>query len=199
MWIESHRGEIARDNWEEWGTEITADMPYAVIIATEMDSDLVIGAPHTPAVVESARNYARGAHITTILARWFTHLGYRAAAQHEGHYDAMMIPMAVDAGLGQLGRQGYLIADRFGCRVRLFAVLTEMPLVPDKPVDLGVEEFCKACLKCAESCPSKSIPPGKKMSVNGTSRWKLIDETCHDYWGKVGTDCCIFMAVCPYS
>jgi len=198
-WVYSHRGEIHMDNWQDWGKEIPNDLPYAVVIATEMDHKMVISAPHTPAVVESARNYAKGAHITTILARWFFHLGYRATAQQEGHYDALMVPLAVEAGLGQLGRQGYLIADGYGCRVRLFAVFTEMPLIPDKPMDLGVEEFCRACLKCAQACPSGSIPKGEKTLHNGTSRWKLSAETCHDYWARVGTDCCICMAICPFS
>ena len=35
--------------------------------------------------------------------------------------------------------------------------------------------------------------------VNGSLRWKLNDETCFEYWGKVGTDCCICMRVCPWS
>lgn len=198
-WVYSHRGEIHSANWEDWGTEINADLPYAVVIATEMKNEMINGAPHTPSVVESARNYAKGAHITTIMASWFSNLGYHATAQHEGHYDALMVPLAVDAGLGQLGRQGYLIADQFGCGVRLFAVLTDMPLVPDKPVDLGVEEFCKACLKCGEACPSKSISLGEKTITNGISRWQLNAETCHDYWGKIGTDCCVCMAICPYT
>jgi epoxyqueuosine reductase QueG len=83
--------------------------------------------------------------------------------------------------------------------VRVFAVFTDMPLIPDKPLDLGVEEFCRACLKCAEACPSGSIPKEKKIVHNGTSRWKLSAETCHDYWARVGTDCCICMAICPFS
>lgn len=198
-WIYSHKGEIHMDNWEEWGQEIKADLPYALVFATEMDYNLVMGAPHTPAIVESTKCYSKGAYISTVLARCFTHMGFRGTAQHAGHYDALLVPMAIDAGLGQLGRQGYLIADEYGCRVRLFAVLTDMPLVPDSPVDFGVEEFCSACLKCAESCPSKSIPLGPKSVVKGTSRWMLNNETCHDYWGKVGTDCCICMSICPYS
>jgi reductive dehalogenase len=198
-WIYSHRGEIHGENWDEWGTKIQADLPYAVIIATEMKKDMIAGAPHTPSTVESTINYAKGAHITTALAHWFSNMGYHASAQHEGHYDALMVPLAVDAGLGQLGRQGYLIADKFGSGVRLFAVLTDMALVSDKPIDLGVEEFCNACLKCAEACPSKSIPLGEKVEFNGISKWKLNAETCHDYWGKVGTDCCVCMAICPYT
>jgi reductive dehalogenase len=198
-WIYSHRGEIRLDNWEDWGTEIKADLPYAIVIATEMNHELISAAPHTPVVVESARNYAKGAHLSNMIARWLTNMGYRASAQHEAHYDGLMVPMAVDAGLGQLGRQGYLIADQFGCGVRLFAVLTDMPLVPDKPIDLGVEEFCAACLKCAEACPSRSLSLEGKTVINGTSRWSFDDESCHDYWGRIGTDCCVCMAICPYT
>jgi reductive dehalogenase len=161
---------------------------------------MVVTAPHTPSVVESGYNYARGAYITTILAQWFGMMGYTAVAEHNRHYDLLMVPLAIDAGLGELGRQGYLIADKYGPRVRLFAVQTDMPLVPDDPVDLGAEKFCAACLKCAESCPSKSIPTEREKKVDrGIERWKLNEERCFDFWGKVGTDCCICMAVCPFS
>jgi hypothetical protein len=38
-------------------------------------------------------------------------MGNRAAAHHSRHYDLNMVPLAIDAGLGELGRFGYLIAD----------------------------------------------------------------------------------------
>jgi len=198
-WTYSHRGEIFYDNWEEWGAEIPPPLPFAVVVATEMDRRNVNGGPHTPTVVESSCNYAKGAFITTALARWAGNMGYHAAAHHNRHYDLLVVPLAVDAGLGELGRLGYLITDRFGPRVRLFAVTTDLPLVPDKPVDLGVEGFCERCLKCADSCPSRSIPHGEKKLSNGIERWKLNEETCFDYWGKVGTDCSVCMGVCPFS
>ncbi|MGD8963224.1 MAG: 4Fe-4S dicluster domain-containing protein, partial [Desulfobacterales bacterium] len=53
--------------------------------------------------------------------------------------------------------------------------------------------------KCANCCPSNSIPSGDPTEVNGTLRWKLNAETCFDYWGKVGTDCNVCMRVCPWS
>lgn len=197
-WAYSHKGEIHYGEWEEWGTKVPDPLPYAVVVATAMDHDLVATAPHTPSVVESGYNYARGATITTILAQWLGTMGYRAVAEHNRHYDLVMVPLAIDAGLGELGRQGYLIADQYGPRVRLFAVQTDMPLVPDSPIDLGAERFCEACLKCAESCPSRSIPREKTVN-RGMLRWKLNEETCFDYWGKIGTDCCVCMAVCPFS
>ena len=198
-WAYCNRGEIHYGNWEDYGAEIPEPLPYAVVMATEMDVDLVYGGPHTPGVVESALNYAKGSYLTTILASWFGEMGYRATAQHSRNYDLLTVPLAIDAGLGELGRLGYLISDKYGARVRVFAVTTDMPLVPDSPVDLGVEKFCEGCMKCADSCPSRSIPHGEKTLLRGLLRWKLNEDTCFDYWAKVGTDCSVCMAVCPFS
>jgi epoxyqueuosine reductase len=102
-------------------------------------------------------------------------MGYRAVVQHSRHYDLHMVPLAIDAGRGgELGRFGYLIADKLGCRLRLFAVTAGMPLAVDRPIDLGADGFCRECLKCAESCPSKSIPTGEKTVVNGIEKWLSV-------------------------
>ena len=199
LWAYSHIGEIHQENWQDWGQSLPEPLPFAVVVATAMDTENIGAAPHTPTVIESGLNYALGAFITTELARWFAHMGYRASAEHSRHYELLMVPLAVDAGLGELGRQGYLIADKYGPGVRLFAVQTDMPLLPDQPIDLGTEAFCQRCLKCAEACPSKSLPLGGKTVVNGLKRWMIDAESCFDYRGKVGTDCCICMAICPFS
>ncbi|MBW1644433.1 MAG: reductive dehalogenase [Deltaproteobacteria bacterium] len=200
LWIYSHRGEIFHENWEEWGREIPADHKFAVIVAHEMSVDMIGPAPHTPSVMESMKNYAKGAYISTQLAAFIANLGYEATANHLRHYTAILPPLAVDAGMGEVGRLGYLMTKEFGPRVRLSAVTTNLPLIPDKPVDIGVEDFCKFCKKCATCCPSQSIPlDDKPKEFNGTLKWKLNDETCFGYWAKTGTDCCICMKVCPWS
>jgi reductive dehalogenase len=199
LWVYSHRGEIYYENWEDWGTEITVAHRFAIVFAMEMSFDMVGAGPHTPTVMESMQNYAKGAYIATQLASFIANLGYSATANHLRHYEALMVPLAVDAGLGELGRLGYLVTKEFGPRVRLGAVTTDLPLVPDKPVDIGVEDFCRICKKCALCCPSNSIPLGDQADVNGTLRWKLHAETCFEYWAKIGTDCNICMRVCPWS
>ncbi len=200
LWVYSHRGEIFHENWDDWGRPITLNHEYAVVFAEEMARDMVATGPHTPTVMDSMRNYAGGAFISTQVAGFIANLGYSASANHLRHYDAMMVPLAIDAGLGELGRFGYLITKKYGGRVRLSAVTTDLPLLPDKPVDIGVEDFCRICKKCATCCPSRSIPAEEEQSVvNGIERWKLKAETCFDYWGKVGTDCNVCMRVCPWS
>lgn len=199
LWIYSKRGEIFNDNWEDWGKEIEVCHKFAVVFATRMNQTLVKSAPHTPTCVESMANYAKGAYIATQAASYIANLGFSATANHFRHYDSLMVPMAVDAGLGELGRHGYLITKKFGPRVRLSLVTTDLELACDQPVDLGVEAFCSICRKCARCCPSQSIPLGDQTVTNGILRWKMEAQSCFEYWGKVGTDCNICMNVCPWS
>ena len=199
LWIYSERGEIFNENWNDWGRKIELTHQYAVVFATRMAFELVGTAPHSPTTIASMSNYAKGAFIATQLAAFISNLGYSATANHLRHYDALLVPLAVDAGLGETGRLGYLMTKDYGPRVRLGAVTTDLPLIPDKPVDIGAEDFCRICKKCARCCPSNSISLEDQEEVNGTIRWKLNAETCFDYWGKVGTDCNICMRVCPWS
>ena len=199
LWVYSHRGEIFYENWDQWGEEIAVEHPSAIVFAVEMDREMVCTAPHTPSVAESALSYSKGAWISTQLASYITNLGYAATANHSRHYDLLLVPAAIDAGLGEMGRFGYLITKELGPRVRIFAVTTDLPLVADHPVDIGVKDFCSFCKKCALCCPSNSIPDGDQHEFNGTVRWKLNAESCFGYWGKVGTDCNVCMRVCPWS
>ena len=199
LWIYSRRGEIFHDNWDEWGKEIRLDHKYAVVFAEEMSLEMIRSAPHTPTSIESMHNYSKGAYISVQLAAYIANLGYSATANHLRHYDAVLVPLAVDAGLGELSRMGYLLTKDLGPRIRLGAVTTDIPLIPDKPVDIGVKDFCTFCKKCAVCCPSRSIPLEDQDVVNGILRWKLNEQTCFEYWGKIGTDCNVCMRVCPWS
>jgi epoxyqueuosine reductase QueG len=68
------------------------------------------------------------------------------------------VPIAVTAGLGEFARNGSIITRRFGPRVRLATVTTNVPLVPDQPIDIGVQDLCAICKKCAANCPAQCIP-----------------------------------------
>ena len=199
LWVYARRGEIFHDNWEQWGQPINTDHRYAVVFATEMSLDVISSSPHTTSSIESQNQYAKGAYIATLVAQFIANLGYNATVNHVRHYETLMVPLAVDAGLGEISRMGYLINKELGPRLRLGVVTTDMPLMADKPVDIGVADFCEVCKKCAVCCPSDSIPADEPRIVNGTLRWKLNAESCFDYWGKIGTGCNICMRVCPWS
>ena len=197
-WVYSHRG-VSGVHLKEWGKPVKCDHKYAVIFTEEMAFETVGAAPHTPIIIESMKNYAKGAFVGAQVANFISNLGYSSRVNHNTTYDANMVPLAVDAGLGELSRMGYLITKEYGPRVRLSGVTTDLPLIPDKPVDIGVQHFCDVCKKCANTCPSDSIPQDEPAEVNGSMRWKLNDETCFGYWQQVGTDCGICMRVCPWS
>jgi reductive dehalogenase len=89
---------------------------------------------------------------------------------------------------------------------RVFAVLTDLPLAPDKPVDFGVHKFCRTCKKCADYCPAKAISPATEPTWEvkgfwnrpGVKAWYRDEPRCRAYLYQAGA-CAICLAVCPYS
>lgn len=185
---------------ETWGSPIENHHPYAIIFTLEMDYFNVEGAPTETIIEESAKNYLKGAKISIALAEEIRKMGYSARAHiSDSNYQIMLPAVAVDAGLGELGRMGYLISPKLGPRIRLGAVTTDLPLITDKPTCFGVQEFCKVCKKCAENCPPNAIPMGEKHEARGAWKWSLSSEKCFRYWKTLGTDCGLCMKHCPYS
>jgi reductive dehalogenase len=177
------------------------EVPHRYAIAMAFSQDLGImrtgGTPYSD--FEVGRVYARSALVTTQLAAYIRALGWPARAHHLRNYGVLVVPVAVDAGLGELGRCGYLLHPRLGANLRLACVTTDLPLPLDPPVDLGVQHFCEDCLKCATTCPSGAIPTGDKVVVRGVRRWHIDPEKCLLYWGHLGSACTICQAVCPWS
>lgn len=185
---------------EPWGAPIENDHPWAICFVAEMDSRAVAAAPSLPITVETAKCYLDLARVSITLAQRIRAWGYRARAHISGsNYQVLAVALAHDAGLGELGRCGYLITRRFGPRARLGIVTTDLPLVADRPVSLGVQDFCRRCLKCAENCPAGAIPRGERRWVRGVEKWPLEVENCVTYWRWLGTDCGLCMKVCPFA
>jgi len=184
---------------EEYGLEVRLPHGWAVVFLVEMDFDAMQAAPSAPVLRESAKQYYRAAVIGKTLEAVLAKAGASARCHYDAHYDVMLVPLAVAAGLGEPGRHNLLIADRFGTRVRIGAVTTDFALSRGTPVSLGASRFCEICRKCAESCPSRALSLGPRVDVRGVWKWPTDVERCYGYWRGVGTDCGICMAVCPYS
>lgn len=193
--VYTHKGRHDAD----YGREVRLRHPTAVVFLVEMDFEAMQRAPGAETIKESARQYYRGAMISKTVTAVLEASGAEAKSHHDARYDVILPPLAVRAGLGELGRHNILVADRFGSRVRIGAVTTTLGLGHDAPVDLGVDHFCASCRKCAESCPSNALSTGDKEIVRGVAKWPTHVERCYRYWRTVGTDCGICMAVCPFS
>lgn len=62
---------------------------------------------------------------------------------------------AVGAGIGAIGRNRLLMTPKWGPRVRLGAVVTNAPLLPDRPY--SGENPCDECGICVQSCPAQAL------------------------------------------
>jgi len=214
------RNWVFKPGWNRYGhTEIDLEgqMPegqlYAVVMAIETNREFVKHAPTAKASAAAGLGYSKMAFVAPSMAKFIGMLGYWSAAA--GNDTALSVPLAVDAGLGQLGRLGTLITPEFGPRVRLCKVITDLPLVPTKPIDFGVTEFCEVCKKCADYCPAHAILPGHRThkarteSTNvGLKKWPLNGERCIQFWYENGAktakgmfhlDCYQCINVCPFN
>ncbi|MFH2000505.1 MAG: reductive dehalogenase domain-containing protein [Planctomycetota bacterium] len=181
------------------GAPITLDHTHAVVIAVEMSLDMIRQAPDAPTTTETAFKYLEAGKVAMLVARYINLLGYEARAHVDGNYRVLCVPIAADAGIGELGRLGLLITPEYGPRIRLAVVTTDMPLAQDSPQPFGVQDFCSFCRKCADICPSGSIDKGGKQVHNGVAKWRSEQDTCYRYWRTAGSDCALCVKVCPYS
>lgn len=199
LWVYTHRAQIYHGNWEDWGRGNENNHRYALVIGIEIPWETTVAAPHTTSLVGVSETYSRLAKISVQMATFFASIGYPARAHNLRNYQVLCVPLAIDAGLAELGRSGYGITKEFGPRVKWAVVTTDAPLVPDKPIDIGVEDFCERCKKCARACPTRSITLGEKTVYNGIRRWLVEADSCYGYWSKLSTDCGVCLVSCPWS
>ncbi len=183
-----------------YGEQIPVDHKYAIAFTVEMAHEMVATNPNPPGVMETARQYVEAGKAAVQLAETIRQMGHNARAHIDGNYRVIAPLVARDAGLGEIGRIGLLMTPKQGPRVRVGVVTTDLELLLDeRKADMALIDFCTICKKCAENCPSKSIPFDHRQEVDGALRWRINPESCFMYWNVIGTDCGICMTVCPYS
>ncbi|MHC5057633.1 MAG: 4Fe-4S double cluster binding domain-containing protein [Planctomycetota bacterium] len=197
LWLYSHHGggrEVA----------LPKGVGHVVVMAVAMDAAEVAKSPSAAASAETARGYSRMAAVAATVAEYLRRLGWRAISC--GNDTALSIPLAVDAGLGVMGRSGLLLTRGHGACLRLCKVFTDLPLEPDAPEPEGAEAACGACGLCAEACPVGAISSDPEPSFGvlgdfnspGVLRWAVDADACHTYWRELGHDCSNCIAACPY-
>jgi len=190
------------------------DIPhkYAIVIAVPHVPSLLNTAPSYFSGLATSDTYSRLKLIATQLADFICGLGYDAAYRETlgNNPEMQLVPMAIDAGIGEFARNGRVLSPEFGINMRLKPVTTDLPLEVDKPISFGVHEFCMVCENCAAYCPANAIPFGPptdsplNISNNpGFRKWYVNAERCLTFWGinkKEWTSCggrCI--VVCPWN
>ena len=171
---------------------------YAICLGMPMDRDEMEHAPQARAAAEVMRTYRQIARVAVRLAEAIRAMGWPARAYgNPNSTDVLMIPMAVRAGLGELGKHGSMIGVEHGSNFRLAAVLTDLPLALDAPVDIGVDDLCLVCRRCVDDCPPRAIFEEKQW-VRGSRKWYVDFDKCIPYFVKT-YGCAICIEVCPWS
>ncbi len=189
----------------EGGTQvIPKEMKYVIVFIHGMDYLGIQTAPSLTQMAATMTTYSQIALTSISMAAFIRGLGYKAIPS--ANCTALNIPLAIDAGLGELGRNGKLINPILGPRCRISKVFTDLPLVIDTPIDFGVSRICGACRKCAEACRVRAIPFGERSyepvgiySQQAVLQWQLDHSKCRRYWTTIGTNCGICIRVCPYN
>jgi epoxyqueuosine reductase QueG len=116
---------------------------------------------------------------------------------------------AVLAGLGELGLNNLLLTPEYGPRVRIGSIITDAPLVADKPFS---EVLCPGkqnpgkCNLCIKSCPYGALPESKEallnpLDYNKVDKFRCLVESGKDLKTVLGTwthaICAICMKACP--
>ena len=180
-------------------------LPWAVVIGVAMDPGELRKSPDIAASAESSVGYAKMAFAAASLAGFIDSLGHTALAANND--TALSIPLAVDAGLGHLGRNGLLLTEEYGACVRLCKVFTDLPLVVDRPPASPLHERCETCRRCAAACPAGAIsvssePTGVAPGLSNrvAPLRHLVDpEKCYAFWTENGTSCSSCIGVCPQT
>ena|GEM_PF-620029 len=191
--------------WPDGTRVIPESMKYCVVLLHEMPYDMIATSPDVIGMGGTFYGYSDMAFRVAMVAEYIRILGWQAIPSGNG--DSLSIPEAINAGLGQLGRSNLLIHPKYGPRVRITNIYTDLPLSPDKPIDFGVTKFCESCMKCADECPGEAIPHGPMttighgfISFEGVKKWYSDGRKCSHFWARQGgLACSNCIRTCAYN
>ena len=139
MWLGAEMVRITRVDQRWVYSDREVPHKYAVIVVVPHYRGLNETAPSHLSGAAVGNTYSRLKFITTQLTDFFRGLGYDAAYRETLGWDPEMliVPMAIDAGIGEFARTGRVLSPEFGINMRLKAVTTDLPLQVDKPISFN--------------------------------------------------------------
>jgi ferredoxin len=184
------------------GEPVELDHKYAIGILIDQDWKTSSGTTSHGWISNSMSfmAYSASGFIACIMADYIRRLGYPARAHHARNYQVVVPPILLWAGLGEMCRIGDCVLHPFlGPRFKAAVVTTDLPLLPDKPIDFGLQDLCSKCKKCARECPSGALSFGDKVMYNGYEHWPTDVQKCTSMrvGNKRGSGCGTCIKVCP--
>jgi NAD-dependent dihydropyrimidine dehydrogenase PreA subunit len=184
---------------QEWVFKQTAILhDRAIVLVMEMDKERMNMAPNKDTAAMVHETYNALGQVSNQVAGWLRERGFSAHAGHPLGGMALYPPMAQAAGLGWRGINGLLITPRFGPRIRLTAVFTEIENLPiyERDEYAWVLDYCDLCRRCIRDCPPEAIYETPIYNDNGLVT--TVDNTkCFPYFANYH-GCSICIKVCPF-
>ena len=183
------------------GTPVERVYRYAVVflVRTQLPT---IAASHGDEWLDDTvayQAYQRLACMSNTLADYIRRLGWPARSDAFNNYVTIMPRLVALAGLGEFSRLGIVVNPFMGAAFKAAAVLTDLPLVPDGPIDFGLQNYCSVCKICAEQCPMHAISTGEQEEYRGYMLWRTDERRCvaHGAANPHGCTCGRCAKVCP--
>lgn len=185
------------------GNPIELNHQFAIVILVDQEYE-TMKASNGYDWISGSQNYLSysiSGFIGCIMANYIRRLGYPARSHHQPGYQLVVPPLLLLSGIGEICRMGIVLNPFLGTRFKASVVTTDMPLLPDKPVDFGLQKFCQQCNTCAIECPAKAISMGDKVIYNGYENWKLDVERCAKFRviNPNGALCGLCIKVCSWN
>ncbi len=182
-----------------WGDKVPEHWKSMIVLACPAEWDK----SQSGSFVSAADGYFRIRVVAGLLDFFIQSLGYPARPETPvSTFEVSMVPYVLASGLGEYARAGYAMIPEVGALSRLGGVITNIDFEYDKPINIGMANFCKKCKICAETCPSGAIEMGDEPAgmVRGVRRWKLDANKCHKGWWTSSTaGCSVCISVCPFT
>ncbi len=194
----THGGVSKELNKNTYNKKITPKYTSAIVFTILMDKNQINRGPQFEELLATEEAYVKVATVGSRIAMYLKELGYNAMFNNSEFYLSPLVPLAYDAGLGEIGMCNHLVTKKYGNNVRLGAVFTTLEVNYDKPINFGLTDFCKRCALCLSNCPSKAITHLPRV-VNDRQFYKFYDNRCFDMWLKSGTDCGTCISTCPFT
>ena len=171
------------------------ELPTAICLAYEQDFEPTQTIPSVDAEIVHSSTYRTQGAAGLELGTYIRSLGYKCHVIHSGDATGPVIPMFVEAGVGQLGACGYLLTPHEGNRCRLILITTDANVTYDQPVDYGIHAFCQVCQVCVNRCPGRALMRDK-IWWRGLEKNKLCFKRCRPVMARY-LGCGVCMKVCP--
>ncbi len=190
-------------------SELLADCRSVVAVAISYRSSLPASTESPPRGRVWVSRYAWGRDYHRLLRRRLLGLGRWLAGEVPGCGWRIAVDTApvlerewaARAGLGWIGKNTMLLNRRLGSELFLGVLLTDLELVPDRPLP----EHCGRCTACLDACPTDAFPEPRVLDARRCVAYLTVEHRgdfqpgMEHATGRMVAGCDVCNEVCPWT